>query len=185
MRNRVRTVAAALLLLGSCATRAQHLKIGADAIRAHVGFLASDLLEGREAGSRGHEIAAAYVATQFEGAGVAPAGDGGTYLQRIRFRTYRLDVAHSAFCIEAGGGSCQPFEHRKDVVLGVAFAAERAVTAEVVHAGFGIVAPELGHDDYAGIDVREKIVALLARAPAVFRKEGDSGSHIQGRIRLE
>lgn len=138
------------------------------AIRAHVRFLASDLLEGREAGSRGYEIAAEYVATQFESAGVAPAGEGGTYLQRVRFRTYKLDAARSSFCLEAGDGTYIPFEHRKDVLLSTALTTESAVRAPVVHVGFGIVAPELGLDDYKGIDVRGKVVAILSGAPPRF-----------------
>jgi len=156
--------AAAVLLFLS----AMPANIRPSAIKAHVTFLASDLLEGREAGSRGHEIAAAYVATQFESAGVAPAGDGGTYLQRVQFRTFKLDAARSSFCIEGSDGVCHVFEHRKDVQISTAPAASAEVSAQVIHAGFGIVAPELGHDDYAAIDVRGKIVAILSGAPPRF-----------------
>ena len=57
--------------------------VRADAIRGHVEFLASDLLEGRAAATRGYDIAAAYVAAQFRQAGLAPAGDDDTYLQTV------------------------------------------------------------------------------------------------------
>src|SRR5690348_8249564 len=56
--------------------------ISADRIRAHVKFLASDLLEGRGVGARGGELATEYIATQFALAGAQPAGDNGTYFQR-------------------------------------------------------------------------------------------------------
>jgi peptidase M28-like protein len=139
------------------------------AIKAHIDFLASDLLEGREAGTRGHEIAAAYVAAQLATAGVEPAGDGGTYLQQVRFRTFKLDADHSSFCIRPAEGPCEPFVHRKDVLIGTTTEPERElVDAEVVHAGFGIVAKDLGQDDYANVDVRGKVVAILSGAPARF-----------------
>jgi hypothetical protein len=139
------------------------LAIAPHAMRAHVTFLASDAVEGREAGTRGYDVAAAYVAAQFEAAGAEPAGDGGTYFQQVRFRTYLLDPARSSFAIDG-----KTFEHRKDVLIAAGLESTREVDAPVVFAGFGIVAPDLGHDDYANIDVRGKIVALLAGAPPRF-----------------
>lgn len=137
--------------------------IAPHAIHAHIDFLASDALEGREAGKRGYDIAAAYVASQFEGAGVEPAGDGGTYLQQVRMRTYLLDPAKSSFAIDG-----KLFEHRKDAFIITAEEPVNDVDAQVVFAGFGVTAPELGHDDYANIDVRGKIVAILSGAPPRF-----------------
>lgn len=147
-------IAAALTLL---------LAITPHAMRAHVNFLAGDALEGREAGTRGYDVAAAYVAAQFEAAGAAPAGDGGTYLQQVRFRTFLLDPAKSSFAIDG-----KVFPHRQDVQISPGLESTSEVDAPVVFAGFGIIAPELGHDDYANIDVRGKIVALLAGAPPRF-----------------
>jgi hypothetical protein len=139
------------------------LAISPQAMRAHVNFLASDAVEGREAGTRGYDVAAAYVAAQFEAMGVEPAGEGGTYLQQVRFRTLLLDPAKSSFAIDG-----KTFEHRKDVLIQAGPESTTEVDAPVVFAGFGIVAPELGHDDYANIDVRGKVVALLAGAPPRF-----------------
>ncbi|MGZ5432778.1 MAG: glycosyltransferase family 39 protein, partial [Thermoanaerobaculia bacterium] len=68
-----------------------HVAITPNAIRAHINFLASDALEGREAGTRGYDVAAAYVAAQFEAVGAEPAGDDGTYFQQVRLRTFRID----------------------------------------------------------------------------------------------
>ncbi|HEY0371652.1 MAG TPA: M28 family metallopeptidase [Thermoanaerobaculia bacterium] len=139
------------------------LAVTPHAMRAHVNFLASDAVEGREAGTRGYAVAAAYVAAQFEAVGAEPAGDNGTYLQTIRMRTTLLDPAHSSFAIDG-----KAFEHRKDVLIGTALEPVSDVEAPVVFAGFGIRAPELQHDDYAEIDVRGKIVAILAGAPPRF-----------------
>src|SRR5687768_16863703 len=139
------------------------LAITPHAMRAHVNFLASDALEGREAGTRGYDVAAAYVAAQFEAVGAEPAGDGGTYLQQVRLRTFLLDPAKSSFAING-----KTFEHRKDVLIVSRQEPTREVDAPVVFACFGIVAPELGHDDYANIDVRGKVVAFLSGAPPRF-----------------
>src|SRR3954469_8220555 len=61
------------------------------ALKSHVMFLASDALRGREAGSPEFDIAAQYVATQFYAAGLRPAGDDGSYLQRVPLIAYRPD----------------------------------------------------------------------------------------------
>ncbi|HYC92356.1 MAG TPA: M28 family metallopeptidase [Thermoanaerobaculia bacterium] len=139
------------------------LAITPHAIRAHVNYLASDILEGRETGTRGYDVAAAYVAAQFEAAGAEPAGDGGTYYHPVRFRTLLLDPARSSFAIDG-----KALEHRKDVLIYSGLEPASEVEAPVVFAGFGIVAPELGHDDYANVDVRGKIVAILTGAPPRF-----------------
>ena len=60
-------------------------EFSANRFRAHVTFLADDLLEGREAGTRGHEIAARYIASQFALLGVKPAGTDGTYYEKADF----------------------------------------------------------------------------------------------------
>src|ERR1017187_3925299 len=65
------------------AARAAAASIDPEKIRAHVRFLSLDLLEGRGPGTRGAELAAEYIATQFAVNGVAPAGDGGTYFQHV------------------------------------------------------------------------------------------------------
>src|SRR5688572_8912194 len=139
------------------------LAITPHAMRPHVNFLASDAVEGREAGTRGYDVAAAYVAAQFEAMGAEPAGDGGTYLHQVRFRTFLLDPAKSSFAIDG-----KTFEHRQDVLILAGLESTSEVDAPVVFAGFGIVAPDLGHDDYADINVHGKIVALLAGAPPRF-----------------
>src|SRR5215207_9673079 len=62
----------------------------ADRVRAHIEFLASDLLQGREPGTPGYEIGADYVAAQFRQLGLTPAGDSGSYFQRVPLLSYRL-----------------------------------------------------------------------------------------------
>jgi Zn-dependent M28 family amino/carboxypeptidase len=132
------------------------------AIAAHIRFLADDLLEGRETGTRGYELAARYVAAQFEAMGLEPAGDDGTYFQRIPFRSATL--VSSSFTV--GGVK---LADKQDYLLRPSFLREHdTITAPLVFAGWGVVAPELQHDDYAGIDARGKLVVVISGAPARF-----------------
>src|SRR5689334_1238160 len=70
-----------------------------EAIRAHMNFLADDLLEGRGANSRGYEISAKYMATEFESMGLTPAGDAGTYLQNVPLRSVRPDESNTTMSV--------------------------------------------------------------------------------------
>ncbi|MFN3389599.1 MAG: peptidase M28, partial [Allosphingosinicella sp.] len=132
----------------------------ADRFRAHVAFLADDLLEGRQPGTRGYDLAALYVATRFEALGLKPAGDGGWY-QQVPFVEYRMADAPAALTI---GG--RRFAHGETVILS-ATPSEAPLTLEapVVFAGYGLSAPAAGLDDYAGLDVKGKVVAVLNGVP--------------------
>ncbi|HEY9105611.1 MAG TPA: M28 family metallopeptidase [Roseateles sp.] len=142
-------------------------------LQAHLRFLADPLLEGREAGTRGFDLAAAYVASQFAQLGLKPLGEAGSYLQPVRLKTGRL--AATAPVLElCRGDRCEPlayldeFSTRADLM-----AAHSDVSAPLVFAGYGITAPSFGLDDYAGLDVRGKIVVTLwGRPPALPPEEG-------------
>ena len=134
------------------------LLITAQAIAAHVNFLADDALEGREPGTRGFEIAAKYVRAQFEGAGLAVS------YQPVPLRGAQLNVEASTLTI--GGAT---LHHRKDCLIAPSFAHETMdVSAPVVLAGFGVTAPELKYDDYRDIDAHGKIVLLISGSPKTF-----------------
>lgn len=139
-----------------------------DAIRAHVGFLADGLLEGREPGTRGYDVAARYVAAQLEGMGLRPAGDAGSWYQRVPLRRGVLDTARSAVTLVGPDGARALTEGAEWAAFGYAAADEVAVEAPLVYAGFGVTAPDQDWDDYAGVDVRGKIVVLLWGAPSRF-----------------
>jgi hypothetical protein len=136
-----------------------------EAIRADMRFLSDDLLEGRGTGTRGHEIAAKYMAAQFEQMGLQPWGDAGTYFQNVPFRAARPDAGKTTLTLVRGGKE-EKFEFRKDFIArGDASRAETSVEAEVVFVGDGVTAPEQGYDDYKGVDAKGKIVAMLYEAP--------------------
>ncbi len=145
-------------------------EITAEAVRGHIEFLADDLMEGRETGSKGHEIAAHYVASQFQGMGLKPAGKDG-WFQQVPFTGALLDDSKSGFSI-AG----QSFANRKDVLFGPARRdGTDSQQGEVVFVGYGIDDPKAGQNDYAGLNVKGKVVAVLTGFPKGMRS--DVGAH--------
>ncbi|HET7292984.1 MAG TPA: M28 family metallopeptidase [Vicinamibacteria bacterium] len=155
------------ILLALFLAPAPAVEIRPEALRAHMGFLASDLLEGRRTGTRGYDLAAAYVAARFEAAGIAP-GVSGSYYQPVPFREGIVDQAKSEMVVRRGGEE-RRLAVREDFLPAAGLSLERGeVDAEVVYVGFGVTAPERRYDDYAGLDVRGKIVLMASGAPATL-----------------
>lgn len=164
-------VAAASLVLATAASAAEPMAKSAENIRAHMAFLASDLLEGRETGSRGHEIAAEYAAAQFALLGLKPGGENGSWFQRVPLVAYR-PADEGVLSIKGPNGGVVALKHGEDYVAGRnPLLPETVVSAPVVFVGYGVVAPERGRDDYADLDVRGKIVVALDGAPKSFQTE--------------
>jgi hypothetical protein len=139
-----------------------------EAIRAHMRFLSDSLLQGRGTGTPGYQIAARYVATQLEAAGLRPAGVDGTWYQMVPLRKSVTDDGKSSMVLVTKGSE-QTLVSLKDYVLyGDLNRVDTSVEAPVVFVGFGVTATERDYDDYAGADVKGKIVAVLDGAPAKF-----------------
>jgi Zn-dependent M28 family amino/carboxypeptidase len=136
------------------------------AMKAHVLFLASDAMRGREAGSREYDIAAQYVAAQFYAAGLKPGGDAGRYLQRVPLVSYRLDGDATVGWTPRAGAAVALKAGEDFTAAANPARAETRVGAPVVFVGYGIDAPRFGLTSYRGADVRGKIVAVVAGAPA-------------------
>lgn len=135
-------------------------------LRAHVTFLADDLLEGRAAGTRGHALAMAYVRAQFERLGLEAAGPSG-YFHPLALRESRLDREAGRLVIRARGKETTLANINDTIARPAAGVAAAEVTAAAVFVGFGISAPEFGYDDFANnVDVRGKIAVILAGSPA-------------------
>src|SRR5690242_8233217 len=134
-------------------------RIRPETIRAHMNFLADDLLEGRGTGTRGFQLAANYVRAQFEQMGLKPGGVNGSYFQNVRFRRIELVKEQSSLTIEHEGSEKQLTINKDFAVVGEPLSPNAFVRAQVVFVGYGVSAPEFNYDDYAGIDVRGKIVA--------------------------
>src|ERR1700694_811749 len=133
-----------------------------EAICADMRFLSDDALEGRGTGTRGYDIAAKYMASQFESLGLQPAGDHGTFFQAVPLRSTRPDQGKTVFTLTHTGKAEENLTFRKDYIsYGDPVRAETSVEAPVVFVGDGVTAPEQGYDDYKGIDVRGKVVAFV------------------------
>jgi hypothetical protein len=136
-----------------------------EAFRAHVAFLSDDLLEGRDIGSRGHEIAARYVASRFEALGLKPAGDAGGWYQRIGFAQARRGETKGSLTVNGPAGS-HSWAHLDNVIIGLNPALPKSeISAPLVFVGYGLEVPKHGYDDYRGLDVRGKIVVILRGFP--------------------
>ena len=137
--------------------------VDANVMRAHLEFLADDALEGRKPGTRGGELAAKYIATQFKRLGLEPAGDSGTYFQRVPIIS--LDPQPT---LSVTGAVATPLKWKDDYVMwSMRNDSSVQVTGDAVFVGYGIVAPEWGWNDYAGADVKGKIVVTLANDPGL------------------
>jgi Zn-dependent M28 family amino/carboxypeptidase len=137
--------------------------LDARVLRAHLEFLADDALEGRAPGTRGGKIAAKYIATQFERIGLEPAGDSGTYFQRVPI----IALAPEPI-LAVAGAPAPPLAWKKDFVMwSMRNDSLVRVQGDVVFAGYGIVAPEFGWNDYAGLDAKGKIVVVLVNDPGL------------------
>jgi Zn-dependent M28 family amino/carboxypeptidase len=133
-------------------------------LRAHVKFLASDLLEGRGPATRGDRLAQAYVAAQFEAAGLEPAAPGGGWLQKVPLVGVTTKVAEP-LRFSAGDQSFTPDASGYVANAGRPQEQIRLDQAEIVFVGYGIVAPEFSWNDYAGADVRGKVVLVMNNDP--------------------
>lgn len=138
-------------------------EFSADRIKADVSFLADDLLEGRDTGSRGHEIAARYVATQFEAAGLKPGGSQGWFTPVV---LSEARLGEGATLTVSGKGGDTVLAHGVEALISPSHdETSTEVTAPLVFVGWGLDDPKYGHDDYKGLDVRGKIVVVLRGIP--------------------
>ena len=139
--------------------------IDAHRIGEHVRFLANDLLEGRGPGTRGGDLAANYIATQFALYGLKPAGDNGSYLQKVDFVGVKTLPGTSA-SLQPAHGAAVDLKLSEDYVAGNQTQTESTdVDAPIVFVGYGIEAPEYKWDDFKGVDVKGKVVLVIVNEP--------------------
>jgi len=175
----MRTRAAAWLLAAQVAAAPGPVPPGAAAglaairpasLAARARFLSSDALEGRATGSRGEEIAGAYLAAEMQAAGLVPAGDAGTFLQEVSLRAWRVDQDGASLVLAVPGRPRLALQRGQDfVALSDGEHSDVEIEAPVVFAGYAISAPEYGYDDLRGADLRGKIAVVLEGAPLSAR----------------
>ncbi len=154
----------AVAALAACAVHAQTDRIEGERIRAHVRFLSGDLLEGRAPGTRGGALTERYIAAQLAAAGVQPGGDEGSYFQRVPLK--RVEALPTPKLSFSRGGEGAELEWLEEFTGHSHLQRPKvSLDAELVFVGHGIRAPEFKWDDYAGADVRGKIVVLFTNEP--------------------
>ena len=134
-------------------------------IREHVRFLSHDLLEGRGTGQRGGDIAAEYMATQFALMGLKPAGENGTYMQKVPMVGVTT-LPETTFALVPQRGDARQLKFLDEYVgIDQTQQPKSSVDADIVYVGYGIEAPEYQWDDYKGVDVRGKVLLMLVNEP--------------------
>lgn len=134
-------------------------------IRWHVRFLSHDLLEGRGTGQRGGDIAAEYMATQFAEYGLKPAGDNGSYLQKVPLVGITTLPQTQFVLLPKQGPSLDLKPLDEYVAYDQTQQPQSNVDADIVYVGYGIEAPEYNWDDYKGVDVHGKVLLMLVNEP--------------------
>ncbi len=147
-------------------------------LKGHVMYLASDKLEGRGVGTKGIELAADYLAQQFENLGLQPAGEEGTYFQRFPVVTGRQLTGTPTLSVTLPDGTQLALSHEKDFSV-LSFGASGSGEAPLVFAGYGIRAPEYKYNDYDGLDVKGKVVLVMRREP--LQGEEDESKPFRGK----
>jgi Zn-dependent M28 family amino/carboxypeptidase len=138
--------------------------ISAERIREHDRFLSSDLLEGRAVGARGGNLATEYLATQFALAGAKPAGENGSYFQKVPL--VGIEPSAESQLSATTAGNTVSFQWLNDFVgVSEQQKPETQFEGEAVFVGHGISAPEWKWDDFKGVDVRGKVVVLFTNEP--------------------
>jgi aminopeptidase YwaD len=128
-------------------------------------------MEGRAAGTAGADRAAAYLVAEFRRLGLRPAGDGGTFLQRFEVLTGVRLAPGGAIDVTTPGGPPRAFAAGADF-LPFTFSMDGDAAGDAVFAGYGITAPPLGYDDYAGLDARGKAVLVMTGEPRETDPQG-------------
>lgn len=134
---------------------------------AHIVFLASDSMNGRDTGSPEHRKAAEYIAAEFKKAGLEPGGTNG-YFQPIKFRSRKIVEDKSSIALVTAGGAVEAVVLGEEATFSMRIEPAPSVEAPIVFAGYGLQIPEAKHDDLAGLDVKGKIVMLLTGGPSAI-----------------
>ena len=167
------TIGITLSLLGSAVSQQRAPSaITETTLKAHIKFLADDLLEGRGTGARGGEIAAKYIASQLEAVGAKGAGENGSFFQPVSLVGVKADPGTTLSISGASGN--ETFKFADDFVAFTGAQTESVdVDAELVFVGYGINAPEQRWNDYKGpdTDYRGKILVMLVNDPPATTAE--------------
>ncbi len=160
----VASLAPIALVMLSVAQSSSSLNFDGKSWWQYVKVLASDDMEGRETGSAGLRKASAYVVEQLKKSGLEPAGTEDFY-QPVRFISRQIDESGSSLTL-VGAGKAEPLALGEDAMFSTRFDLAPSVDAPLIFVGYGLRVPEKNYDDFAGLDVKGKVVVYLAGSPA-------------------
>lgn len=180
MKRGMFVVAAVGAALVAASAHAQTVNpVQAAAILEDVRVLSSDGFQGRGPGERGEAATLAHLKAQFEAVGLVPGGPNGSWFQDVPLmrmdhsrRQLRFSIRRNGFPLEEVRDWSVSGSHQGEVVLR---------DGPLVFVGFGVHAPDLGWDDYAGADVRGKVVVLLPNDPDFAAEAGPFGGRAKSR----
>jgi len=139
-------------------------KVSADQIKADITYLADDKLLGRAPGTPGYQMAVDYVVDKLKSLNVKPAGENGTWVQTVRFKK-----AFTNDALMTIDGSTAELSKGTDYNISPNPASPKvSMSGQLVFVGYGASEPKLGYDDYAGVDVKGKIVVIISGSPDNF-----------------
>ena len=149
-------------------------KIEENVLRAHIKFLADDLLEGRGPGSRGGMLAAKYIAAEFESLNLEPATADRSYFQQVQMIGTKTDPT-TRLVVKGGGKESEQvaeFKFGDEFVCGTDLEQnEIGVYNDIVFVGYGIQSPEYNWDDFKGLDLRDKVLMIMVNDPPATSSE--------------
>lgn len=139
-----------------------------DTLRMHISNLADDTMQGRRPGTEGGRTTERYLKAQMEHLGLLPAGDNGTFRQRVPIRGVTMDPKTARFSLTGSGGEAKRLEFGAQLVAtSFQAAGQQDFDSKLVFMGYGVTAPEYEWDDYAGVDVTGKTVVVFVGDPPV------------------
>jgi len=146
---------------------------------SHIKVLADDKLEGRDTGSRGERAAQAYAVEQLQNAGAEPAGSNGFY-QPVKFVSRQIEEKDCSLTLirkDQDKDKREPLTLGEDAIISTRIMPAPDVEAPLVFVGYGLKVPEKNYDDFAGVDIRNKIVVIFSGSPSEI--PGALASHYQ------
>src|SRR5208282_1173852 len=141
----------------------------------HIKFLADDKLEGRDTGSRGEREAQKYAVEQLKNSGAEPAGVDGFY-QPVKFVSRQI-VEKDCSLTLIHDGKREPLTLGEDAFISTRVMPAPEVEAPLVFVGYGLKVPEKNYDDFAGVDIRGKIIVIFSGSSSEI--PGALASHYQ------
>lgn len=141
-------------------------QIDTNRIKAHVVYLADDKLKGRQPGKEGYQMAVDYIQKQYKEIGLKPAGENGTYLQKVTLRKSRLTKETASFVLTLPNGDTKPLNLGNELFV-YPHPEKKSVDfdAQLAFVGTGFDAPSINIEDYKNLDVKGKIVIVLRKVP--------------------